>query len=162
MNFMNKTVAVIGATGVVGSGIVRRYMDVGATVICVSRRQENLTKLRAELAPDGGKSLVEVVADFNDEEAAQEAGRAVVRALKGDSLNHVVCVQGFVESSGAPSETPVLEVSCALQDGLYNNFLAAKTFLPVLKDRDGSSLTLVSGGLAHEPPSFPRDLAGDP
>ena len=76
MNFMNKTVAVIGATGVVGSGIVRRYMDVGATVICVSRRQENLTKLRAELAPDGGKSLVEVVADFNDEEAAQEAGIA--------------------------------------------------------------------------------------
>ena len=42
----------------------------------------------------------------------------------------------------------------ALADGLYNSFLAAKVFLPSLKSREGSSYTIVSGGLAHMPPPF--------
>ena len=52
----------------------------------------------------------------------------------------------------APSETPFSLMKKALEDGLFNSFLAAKALLPLVKDRRGASYTLVSGGLAHAPP----------
>jgi len=54
-----------------------------------------------------------------------------------------------------PTDTSVGDFAGALDDGLYNNFLAAKALLPAMKGRAGASFTLVSGGLAHIPPPVP-------
>lgn len=152
MVFRKKYVVVVGAPGVVGSGVVRKYLDAGATVIGVSRRGENLEDLKKSLAIDSTQPFLGVVGDFATDDAADEAGQAVAGAVDGNPIDHVVSAQGFVAFAEDPTETPVSTLKAALEDGFYNNFLAAKTFLPAMKTRHGASLTLVSGGLAHAPP----------
>lgn len=152
MSFSNQVVVVIGATGVVGSGVVRKYLDAGATVVGVSRSEENLTKLKTLLNIGDNEPFHGVVGDFKDEASAQAAYDAVSAAVGGKAIDHVVTVQGFVTMTQSVLGTPLTVLKSAFDDGLYNNFLAAKVFLPQLKDRDGASFTLVSGGLAHIPP----------
>ncbi len=152
MSFENKNVVVIGAAGVVGSGVVRKYLDAGATVVGLSRTADNLAKLRATVQIADSDRFLPVTGDFKTEELAAQARDAVAAALGGKPVDHVVSVQGFVAFAPLPTETPLATLSGALEDGLYNNYLAAKAFLPAMKDRDGASFTLVSGGLAHIPP----------
>lgn len=155
MSFQNQIVVVLGATGVVGSGVVRAYLEAGATVVGVSRSAEKLERLKAQLSLEEEASFLAVIGDFVDEPSAQATRRAVAEALQGRPVDHVVTVLGFVNFAGAPTESPLDSLKQCLADGLYNNFLAAKVFLPELKGRAGASFTLVSGGLAHIPPPNP-------
>jgi NAD(P)-dependent dehydrogenase (short-subunit alcohol dehydrogenase family) len=152
MSFKQRNVVVIGASGVVGSGIVRKYLDAGATVVGVSRSASKLEGLRQQMKIGGTEPFLPVVGDFKDEASAAEAKRAVGEALGGKPIDHVVSVQGFVNFAKPPTTTPLAELRGALDDGLFNNLLAAQALLPDLKGREGSSFTLVSGGLAHIPP----------
>ncbi|HEX8435121.1 SDR family NAD(P)-dependent oxidoreductase [Archangium sp.] len=152
MSFENRVVVVIGASGVVGSGVVRKYLDAGATVVGVSRSASKLEQLTQQMKIQSSEPFISVVGDFKDEASAREAKKAVATALQGKPIDHVVSVQGFVSYAKAPTSTPPEELKAALDDGLFNNLLAAKAFLPELKEREGSSFTLVSGGLAHIPP----------
>lgn len=160
MSFQNKVAVVIGASGVVGSGVVRRYLDAGATVVGVSRSAANLEKLKSAFQIKSSEPFFGVVGDFKDEGSARETQTAVAAVLGGKEIDHVVSVQGFVSMAKSPTETSVSALKGALEDGLFNNFLAAQAFLPGLKDRDGASFTLVSGGLAHIPPPMPAVWLG--
>lgn len=155
MSFENRTVVVIGATGVVGGGVVRKYLDAGATVVGVSRSAANLEKLKQQMGISGRDAFHSVVADFKDEPSADQAKESILSVVPGGAIDHVVSVQGFVEFAKPPTHSSLDALKSALNDGLYNNFLAAKALLPDLKGRDGASFTLVSGGLAHFPPPNP-------
>ncbi|HEX8699235.1 MAG TPA: SDR family oxidoreductase [Myxococcaceae bacterium] len=152
MSFENRVAVVIGASGVVGSGIVRKYLDAGATVVGVSRSSSKLDQLKQQIKIQGSERFVPVEADFKDEAAAAAAKKAITAALGGKPIDHVVSVQGFVSYAKAPTETSPEQLKSALDDGLFNNLLAAHALLPDLKGREGSTFTLVSGGLAHFPP----------
>lgn len=149
-----KSVVVIGASGVVGSGAVRAYLDAGARVVGVSRKEENLAKLREGMRIGPGEAFRGVVADFKDDASASSA-REAIEAAAGGAIDHVVSVQGFVAITKAPTATGLADLRGALEDGLFNNYLAAKALLPGMKARSGASFTLVSGGLAHIPPPNP-------
>ena len=153
--FSGKNVVVIGATGVVGSGVVRSYLDAGARVIGVSRSAANLARLRETVKIGEDEPFVGVVGEFTSEGSATTAKAAVEAALGGAAIDHVVSVQGFVNFAAPPTAAPIDALKAALDDGLFNNLLAAKAFLPGLKGREGSSFTLVSGGLSHIPPPVP-------
>ena len=155
MSFEHRTVVVIGATGVVGGGVVRKYLDAGASVVGVSRSAANLEKLRQQMGISGRDAFQSVVADFKDEPSADQAKEAILSVIPGGAIDHVVSVQGFVEFAKPPTHSSLDALKSALSDGLYNNYLAAKALLPELKSRDGASFTLVSGGLAHFPPPNP-------
>jgi NAD(P)-dependent dehydrogenase (short-subunit alcohol dehydrogenase family) len=152
MSFANRNVVVIGASGVVGSGVVRKYLDAGARVVGVSRSASKLEQLKQQMKIQDSEPFLPAVGDFKDEASAAEASKAVTAALGGQPIDHVVSVQGFVSFAKAPTSTPPAELKAALDDGLFNNLLAAQAFLPDLKAREGSTFTLVSGGLAHIPP----------
>ena len=155
MSFAHKTVVIIGATGVVGGGIVRKYLDAGATVVGVSRSAANLQKLRQKMNIVAGEPFHGVVANFKDEGTADHGKEAITAALAGKPIDHVVSVQGFVEFAKPPTHSALDVLKTALDDGFYNNYLAAKVLLPELKSRDGATFTLASGGLAHYPPPNP-------
>lgn len=159
MSFHGQTVVVLGASGVVGSGVVCKFLGQGATVVGVSRSQQNLERLIAQMglfkAVEDAR-FVPVVGDFQDEDGALATRRSVLAALtQGVPIDHVVSVLGFVSPAKPPTDSPLSALTEALADGLYNNFLAAKAFIPALKSRKGASFTLVSGGLAHNPPPSP-------
>lgn len=155
MTFAGKNVVVLGATGVVGSGVVRKFLDAGATVVGVSRSADKLARLREQMQIGEDAPFFGVVGDLRDETSADEVRRLVGAAIGDAPIDHVVSVQGFVNFAAPPTQAPLEALRGALDDGLYNNLLAAKVFLPGLKARAGSSFTLVSGGLAHIPPPAP-------
>lgn len=159
MTFAGKNVVVLGATGVVGSGVVRKFLDAGATVVGVSRSADKLARLREQMQIGADAAFREVVGDLRDEASAAEVARQAGAAL-GGPIDHVVSAQGFVNFAAPPTQSPLDALKSALDDGLFNNFLAAKAFLPGLKGRAGSSFTLVSGGLAHIPPPMPAVWLG--
>ena len=68
--FADKTVVVLGATGVVGSGVVRKYLDAGATVVGVSRSGSNLERLKQQIGISDSEPFVGVVGDFVTEASA--------------------------------------------------------------------------------------------
>jgi NAD(P)-dependent dehydrogenase (short-subunit alcohol dehydrogenase family) len=149
MSLQGKTIVIAGATGVVGSGIVRRALDAGATVVGISRSADKLKQLRSTLGIGPSEPFVEAVGDFNSEEAAGKAKDAVGAALRGGEIDHVVSNVGFVVVDKAATATSLDTARRALDDGFFNTWLVAKAFLPALKSREGSSFTMVSGGLAH-------------
>ena len=155
MSFAHQTVVVIGATGVVGGGIVRKYLDAGATVVGVSRSAANLQKLKQQMGITADEPFHGVVTSFKDEGAAEKAKEAITAALAGKPIDHVVSAQGFVSFAKPPTHSALEVLKTALDDGFYNNYLAAKALLPELKSRDSATFTLVSGGLAHFPPPNP-------
>ena len=153
--FAGKTVVVLGASGVVGTGIVRRFLDSGATVVAVSRSAANLDKLKERIAVAGHEPFHAVVGDFDTDDAARAAFDAISVKIGGAAIDHVITSQGFPNMTRAASITPVAELQTVLEAGLYNTLRAAQVFLPGLKAREGASFTLVSGGLAHVPPPMP-------
>jgi NAD(P)-dependent dehydrogenase (short-subunit alcohol dehydrogenase family) len=160
MSFKDQTVVIVGATGVVGSGVTRKYLDAGARVIGVSRSGDRLDALAETMAIKSGDAFVPVVASFATEDDAAAAKEAIVAAIGNATLQHVVSAQGFVTPGKLPTETPIATLQTALEDGLYNNVLAAKALLPMIKEREGASFTLVSGGFAHFPPPDPSFWLG--
>jgi meso-butanediol dehydrogenase/(S,S)-butanediol dehydrogenase/diacetyl reductase len=148
-----QVVVVLGATGVVGSGAVKRYLGEGATVVAVSRSAQKLEALKTRLA---APQLLTAVGDFTSDEQALETRDAVSKALGGQSVDHVLSSIGFVTVDQVATATSLKTFQGALDGGLFNNFLAARAFLPALKTREASSFTMVSGGLAHFPPPDPK------
>lgn len=155
MSLQGKTIVIAGATGVVGSGVVRHALDAGATVVGISRSADKLGQLRSTIGIGPSEPFREVIGDFNSEDAAGKAKEAVAAALRGAAIDHVVSNVGFVVVDKAPTATSLDVARRALDDGFFNNWLVAKAFLPALKSRDGASFTMVSGGLAHGLPPFP-------
>lgn len=155
MGMAQRNVVVIGAAGVVGSGIVRKYLDAGARVVGVSRKSQNLDRLREKVAIASTSPFHGVVADFGSDAGADEARDAIHEALDGAPIDHVVTVQGFLQSAKMPTASSVDELVEALETGAFNNFRAAKVLVPAMKSRSGASFTFVSGGLAHVAPPSP-------
>ncbi len=153
MTSKNQVVVIAGATGVVGSGATKKYLSEGSTVVAVSRSASKLAALKAQL---GAPQLLTAVGDFTSEADAQATHAAVKAALGGRAIDHVLAAIGFVTVDQAATRTSLASFRGALDGGLFNTFLAAKVFLPELKDRVGSSFTMVSGGLAHFPPPDPK------
>jgi NAD(P)-dependent dehydrogenase (short-subunit alcohol dehydrogenase family) len=135
MELQGQTVVVGGATGVVGSGAVRAFLDAGTTVVGVSRSPERLKTLEAVLRLRAG----------------------IEASLDGAPVDHAVSALGFVTMADPPSVTPLAVARQAMEDGLYPNIGFAQALLPLQAGGSRSSLTLVSGGFAHGvPPEAPQ------
>jgi|JI10StandDraft_1071094.scaffolds.fasta_scaffold55022_4 NAD(P)-dependent dehydrogenase (short-subunit alcohol dehydrogenase family) len=159
MSFQGKTVVVVGATGVVGSGICRAFLDQGAFVVGVSRSAEKLEELKKTISVKPGETFATAVGDFKDDTTSGRALAAIDVALAGRPIDHVISSQGFVKFGPPPTQSTSAQLHDALDDGLTVNFQAAKALLPGIKQRP-ASFTMVSGGLAHMPPPDPAMWMG--
>lgn len=158
-SFNGKAVVVLGATGVVGSGICRAFLDEGAFVVGVSRSASRLDELKKTLQLKPTETFVAAVGDFKDESSTGRALAAIDAALAGRAIDHVISSQGFVKFGPPPTQSTAAQLQDALDDGLTINFNAAKALLPGIKQR-AATFTMVSGGLAHMPPPDPAMWMG--
>jgi len=145
-----KVGVILGVTGIVGSGVAYNYLKEGATVVGVGRDKTKLAEVAKKFG-DLSKHFIPVVfGDYHDEKAATALRDAVHKALPKDKqIDHVVSSIGFVYGSESPSKGGVKDLKAAFEEGLYPNVVAVQAFLPELKQRDGSTFSFVSGGLAH-------------
>jgi len=119
-------------------------------VVIVSREEKKLQELKTKLGTPLSDHFIGVVGSFQDEEHSKEAHAKVIGALHGRHIDHVVSVLGFAALfPGGPTNSTGKDLQQGLDEGLFTAFHSSKAFLPGLKNHEGSTFTLVSGGLAH-------------
>lgn len=141
-----KNALVIGGAGEVGEGIVRQFLNAGATVVVPSRSQYRLEELKQNLKGCDQTHLITVQAGCGTEAGAMDLYDFIV-----DELSYLDIVVASI--GGWWQGEPLLDVSLRLWNQLLENsltahFVAAKTFLPLLAEGNGGHYIMLNGGAA--------------
>jgi len=146
-----KVTVILGASGIVGYGATHFHLTEGATVVAVGREKKKLEEFKKKLGSIAEKNLILVAFDdYNEEKSVGALKSAVYGALPKDTkIDHVISNLGWLPESESPTKSGVKALKATFDEALYTNVTATSAFLPDLKDREGSTFSLVSGGLAH-------------
>lgn len=138
---MKAPVLVLGATGVVGRGIVKAAVDAATPVIAVARDAVELERLRASHA---GADLTVVAGSVSGDADSAELARAL-RALDRPLAGVVVAVSGG-SGRGRLLDHPVDMLRRQLDEDLLPHLAAARHLLPLLSAANrGGSYVLIGG-----------------
>ncbi|MBD2343096.1 SDR family NAD(P)-dependent oxidoreductase [Anabaena subtropica] len=147
----NKIALILGGAGNVGEGIVRAYLKAGAIVVVPSRKAEKLEELRTylgELAHP--ERFIPIVGEISEIDSAEGIRDQLLKQF--GQLDAVVASLGGWWSGNRPvNEVSIAEWQQYLDSNLTSHFIAARTFLPVLKENKGTSYTLIGGAAAEVP-----------
>ena len=142
MNFLNDKVAVVtGAGRGIGRAVAIAYAKMGANVVCVSRTQENSTKVATEIEALGQKSWAFAV-DVSDTSAVESYAKNILEATgKVDIL---------VNNAGVTRDNLLMRMSeeewdTVLNTNLKGAFNFTKAFTrPFMKQRSGRIINIAS------------------
>ncbi len=134
------TIAVIGAAGDVGRGIVAAAVEKGWRVAAAGRRVDAL----AEVAREFSGGVVPVTGDLGDEAAAARL-RDDIKAAMGE-LDAVVVSVNAPTTLGPMMGWSAANISQLVESNLVTHFAAARAFLPSL--RAGAVYLGIGGGTA--------------
>jgi len=147
---INGKIALAGGAGNVGEGIVRAFLQEGATVVASSCSSKSLEELRSHLGELATDRYVTMTADFGEIESVEK--------LRDDILNQFGQLDAVVASLGGTwkENMPLTQVSITdwqkyLLSNLTTHFIAARTFLPSLQYQQGSTYTFIGGAAAEIP-----------
>jgi NAD(P)-dependent dehydrogenase (short-subunit alcohol dehydrogenase family) len=143
-NLANKRVVVTGVTGNIGWGVAKATLEAGADVIAIVRSASAVESIAASLG--NAKNLSFEVGDLSKPTLVQTLRDRV--AAHGD-IDHVVAAIGPWWQKGAIIDQPFSEYGAVREALLDPHVYAATAFLPLLKDREGSSYTIITGAAAH-------------
>lgn len=133
-------VLVTGATGNVGWGAAQAFAAAGAHVVAPVRGGAAAEQVRALLPAD--QHLV-VTADLGREEDVTALRDAALARF--GHIDHVVAAIGPWWQKGLVIEQSLSEFRAVSNTYVESHFLLARTLLPVLRYRVGTSYTLVTG-----------------
>ncbi|MQA83661.1 MAG: SDR family oxidoreductase [Streptosporangiales bacterium] len=146
IDLTHRVALVAGGAGAVGEGIVRAFLQRGATVVVPSRSAERLIDLRRRL--DDPENLLTLEGDVSTVEGAAEIrDRALDEA--GD-LDAVVASVGGWWQGGDLVDVDTATWRRVLDDNLTTHFVLARTFVPVLRER-ASTYLMITGDAADVP-----------
>lgn len=140
------TVLVFGVTGNVGWGAAKAFLAAGAKVVAPTRSAARAAQLAEEFA---GQAFLPLAADIST-----EAGAAALRDQlleHHDALDHLVAAIGPWWQKGPVIEQSLGELRAVMATYLESQFLVAKAFVPVLRNRPGASYTVVTGAAGEMP-----------
>ncbi len=152
-----KTILVAGGAGEVGEGIVRQLLAKGHQVFVQSRSAAKLAEFKSLLGePD---NLITVAGEIGSEEQTQVLRQAI--KSEGIELDGVVASVGSWWSGPKLIDLDLNTFQKVMDERLITHFLVAKTFLPDLLERPGSSYTFIHGaaGFFPIPNSGPVSIA---
>ena len=139
---MQAPLLVLGATGVVGQGVVRAAVEAGMPVIAVARDPAGLARLAARHAEAELVTLRGSIADDADSAALADRLRALQRPLAGV----VVAVAGPAAARGRLLDQPSEALCAQLQRDVQPHLAAARHLLPLLAQAGrGAGYVLIGG-----------------
>jgi 3-oxoacyl-[acyl-carrier protein] reductase len=144
-----KVALIIGGAGEVGEGVVRQFLTHGARVVVPSRDQYRLEQLREHL----GRLCCDRLITYQGSCCTEEGGQDMRNKIEQDvgHLDIVVASIGGWWQGELLSQVPLRIWNHIMENSLTAHFVAAKTFLPMLAELEGSSYTLLNGGAALYP-----------
>jgi NAD(P)-dependent dehydrogenase (short-subunit alcohol dehydrogenase family) len=148
-NLEGKITLVAGGAGEVGEGVVKALLERGATVVVTSRDKEKLAALRGRTGGPERDRLLTFAGEIGILEGAESIRDTVLDRFGG--LDVVVASIGRWWQ-GAPLTGVSLDTwNTILRNNLTSHFIVARTFLPVLADRPGSSYVFINGDACDVP-----------
>lgn len=139
---MQAPLLVLGATGVVGQGVVRAAVEAGMPVIAVARDPAGLAMLAARHADADLVTVRGSIADDADSAALADRLRALQRPLAGV----VVAVAGPAAARGRLLDQPSEALCAQVQRDVQPHLAAARQLLPLLaKAGRGAGYVLIGG-----------------
>ena len=142
MNLLNDKVAVVtGAGRGIGRAVAIAYAKMGANVVCVSRTQENSTKVATEIEALGQKSWAFAV-DVSDTSSVESSAKNILEATGRVDI--------LVNNAGVTRDNLLMRMSEEEWDTVINtnlkgvfNFTKAFT-RPFMKQRSGRIINISS------------------
>lgn len=141
---MSETLLVLGATGVVGRGIVAAAIEAGHRVIAVARGRDALDALRR----DHAGADVELVAGSVETEADAAALARRLRALDRPIAGVVAAVAGVPRRGRILDHGGQDAMRAALDEDLLPHVAAARQLLPLMAEGGRGGTWLLIGGPA--------------
>jgi NAD(P)-dependent dehydrogenase (short-subunit alcohol dehydrogenase family) len=131
---------VTGVSGNVGWGVAHALLADGANVVGITRSKESGEAVAASLG--NSESLSIEIGDLSD---AASAIALRDRILEKEKIDHVVAALGPWWQKG-PIVEQTLEEYATVRAGLQDAHVhAAMAFIPSLRNREGSSYTIITG-----------------
>jgi NAD(P)-dependent dehydrogenase (short-subunit alcohol dehydrogenase family) len=149
-DFSDRVAVVTGACGALGSAVVERFREAGATVAAIDIVDPDDED--AVLDPDEGTHYYR--ADLTDESQVEETIDAIVSDHEG--IDHLLNVAGTWRGGQPIEETDLDEFEFLLNVNLTSAFLTSKHALSHLQEREGSIVSVsarssLSGGEGDGP-----------
>lgn len=148
MLLKDKIAVIAGGTGGVGEGIVRAFLQAGATVIIPSRSELKLERLKEYVSDIKKGTLVPVAGSVNNEENSQVLSAFLIKEFKNIDIA-IASLGGWFQGYPLYS-TPVEKWNKIIHDNLTSHFLAIKTFIPLLHPQSGCYVH-INGFSAEQP-----------
>lgn len=145
--FKGKNVIVVGATGGLGSGIVKAFASSGARLLLAGRNEEKLSELVREIKGDITNTTIDVTVAESIEKFRDFAWKW------SEKIDIVVNVSGY-DVRKSLDDHSVNEVEDTLRINLLGTILLTKIFLPIMKNNKGSLISHI-GGFADGRMAFP-------
>jgi NAD(P)-dependent dehydrogenase (short-subunit alcohol dehydrogenase family) len=145
MSLTGKIVLICGGNGSVGSGAAFSFVKSGAKVIIPSRSGKD--KVLSNF-PDLDQTELSHIIPIEGVDISNEKDAAKVRDLivqNHGGIDHLVTSLGGWWQKGAATKITVEDFDGALKDLTFSHIVAAKTFVPLIRDKEGSSYTIVTG-----------------
>jgi hypothetical protein len=102
-------------------------------------------------------NLVTITGDFSSQEAGSVAKAAVVSALNGKSLHHIITALGCStpdpDGTGMSAPGAFQRMKETYEQVLFPNILATNLFLDEVRNSKGASFTVAGGPFTHHCPS---------
>lgn len=147
VNFKGKTVVIIGATGGLGSSFVKAFADKGASVLLAGRNEEKLRLLAKQITGDITISTVDIT--------ETESIIKLTDFIKewSEKVDIVINASGY-DVRKSLEDHNLEEIYSTLDINLLGTILLTKSFLPLMKNNDGSMIAHI-GGFADGRMAFP-------
>ena len=142
---MDEKVAIVtGAGRGIGRGIAEALGEVGASVVCAARTQEQIDGV-AEGIREGGSSALAVSCDVTD--------RAQLEGLIAATLKEFGRIDVLVNNAGGTPPKPALRTgedmfNQALRFNVTSGFLLSRFAIPHMLEKDGGTILNISSGLS--------------
>jgi short-subunit dehydrogenase len=144
---MAKTIAILGAGGTMGLAIATKFGKEGFNVGLVARNQENLDKLKAQLAEAGVTSVVTATADITDQAQSKAALDVIKRAFGSLDVVEYSPAYGPQNYRGALDVT-YDNVKPAFELVVGGAIKTANLVVPDMIAAGGGALLFIAGGSA--------------
>eukprot|EP00731_Ephydatia_muelleri_P024590 Em0016g861a len=136
VNMSQKTVLVFGGSG-----------TVACRVVAVFRSADSVEKAKRRLGNPPENALITVIGALDSEE---DAAMLKANVCKAGEITDVVSSIGAWWQKGPVLEQSLDEYNKVHQDMLRSHFMAAKTFLPLIADKEGTSYTFITGAAGNK------------
>ena len=132
----------VGAEGQVGEVVAQAFATLGASLVLVDRRPDNVERRAASIRSAGGEARA-YPCDLADAPAVASLVDSV-RANHGDRLKALVHMAGGFAMSGPVAESSIDVWSRQLTINLTTAYLTSRAFLPLLRADHGSIVFFAS------------------